>query len=107
MEVLDIDLKIPAISPPTIVMKMVFLMLKVLGCLRLMDDIYLGINITATIPIEIVDFIDVVLKLVKMEKVDICLKIKYNLPLAIVKQVLMLMGEVEICLIPATPPPTT
>ena len=47
------------------------------------------------------------IKLVMMEDVDIGLKIQATLPLATMKQMFMLVGEVDIGLRPATIPPIT
>ena len=49
MEVLDIGIKKSAICPPIIVMTMVFLMMKLLECLWVMEEVDLGLKIPATI----------------------------------------------------------
>ena len=49
MEVLNIGIKIQEIIPPTIVTMMVFLMMKVLKYLRVMEDGDIGILITSNI----------------------------------------------------------
>ena len=54
MEVLDIVLEIPYILPPTIVMSMVFMMMKVLKCLKVMLEVYIGLLKPETINITIV-----------------------------------------------------
>ena len=59
---------------------MVFLIMEVLECLWVMEDMDLGLKISATIPLTIVDFISVVIKVVTIEEVGICLKIPSSLP---------------------------
>ena len=48
-----------------------------------------------------------VIKVLKMLEVDIVIKIPDNIPPVIVDQELLLKGEVDISLIPATLPPIT
>ena len=79
MEVLDIGLKIPAIFHPTIVMAMVFLMMKVFTSLREIEDVDIGLLRPATTPTTTTEFII----LVKM--MDIGIKIPVTLPLTIVE----------------------
>ena len=50
MKVLDIGLKIPDIIPPTIVMTVVFLMMKLLKCLRVLKYLDIDILIADTLP---------------------------------------------------------
>ena len=88
MEFLYIVLEIPSIHPPTIIilikvimgdifivryllvlMMMVFLVMGVLECLWLMEEVVLSINKPSTLPLAIVDFILVVIKVVTMEEV--------------------------------------
>ena len=72
-----------------------------------MSDVNLCHKKTATLPIVIVDFILMVIKMVTMEEVDIGLNIPDKLPLAIMDQELMLTGEVDIGMRTATIPPVT
>ena len=53
MKVLDIGLETPDIIHPTIVMVMVFLMMKVLECLQVIEDVDKGLLIPANIPLII------------------------------------------------------
>ena len=64
----------------------------------MMVELDLGLKRLDTIPLEIMEFII----LVKMLEVDPGLKISENLTLTIADKELMLMGEVNIGLIPAT-----
>ena len=131
--VLDIDIEIPYIIPPTITTTMLFLMTKVLNFLRLMEDMDIYILITATFtlsimefiivtnmlevytcikrpanfPLVMVEFIKLMIKVVKMVEVDISLNILATLTIAIMDQYLMLMGEMDIGLIQATISPIT
>ena len=107
MEVLYIGIEMPSISPPTIIMTMVFLIMEVLKCLRMKEETDLGINRSATLPLAIVEFILILIGVVTMEEVDISLKRPATLPLAIVEQVLMVMGDVDIGIRPATLPKIT
>ena len=94
-----------------------------------MEDVYIGLFRPSTIPPEITEFIivvtildvDIVLKrpatvslvmvkfisLVLMVEVSIGLKRPSTIPLSIVDQELILTGEVDIGLTPATIPPIT
>ena len=63
---------------------MEFMMTKVLDCLRVTEDVDIGLLIPVTIPLEIVDFIAVTTKVVMMVEVDIGHKIPSNLTLTIV-----------------------
>ena len=56
-------------------------MMKVLDCLLLIEDVDLGLKKPATLPISIVEFITVVIKVVIMEEVDIGLKRPANIPI--------------------------
>ena len=84
MEVLDIGLERPYIFPATIVTTMVFMMAEVLECLRVMEELYLGLNIPVNIPLEIVDFIIMVIAVVITEEVNIGLKRPATLSLSII-----------------------
>ena len=81
MEVLDILLKRPAIILPTIVTMMVFLMIESLKCMRVKEDLDLDLLRKATLNIEIVEFITVMM----MVEVDIGLKRPSTLPPAILE----------------------
>ena len=65
-------------------MMMVFLMTEVLECLQVTEDMDIDIKITAALPLSIVEFIVMIIKLVAMEAVDIGLKRPDTIPLAIV-----------------------
>ena len=67
MEVLDICLKVPVISSPTIIMSMLFLMMELLDCFWVTEEVDLGHKRPGTLNLEIVEFIIVVVKEVKME----------------------------------------
>ena len=60
MEVLDINIKIPSIIFPTIVMAMVSLMMKFLKCLTVKENVDIGLLRPSTLTLVIVDFIIVV-----------------------------------------------
>ena len=92
MEFLDIGLNRPAIIPPAIVMTMVYLIMKVLECLQVMEDLDIGLLITYTLPLESVEFIMVVIEVVIMEDMDIGLKRPATLPFTIVYTFLMVTG---------------
>ena len=104
IEVLEIDIERPAILPLAIVTKMVFMIMKVLKCIRVMEDLDIYILIPATLPLSIMEFIIVV----KMVEVYTCLKRTANLPLVIVEFIKVLikvatMVEVDIGInIPST-----
>ena len=51
MELLDIGLEIPGTLPPTIVITMVSLMVEVLECLWLMEDVDIGLQRPAIHPL--------------------------------------------------------
>ena len=57
MEVLNIGLERPVIIPTTIIMTMVFLMIKVFECLWVMEGVDIGFLRPATLPLEIIGFI--------------------------------------------------
>ena len=82
MEVLDMDLKIPAIHPPTEIMTMVFLMVEVFECMRLMKEVNLGPKRPDTLPLTILEFIVMVIKVVVTEEVNICIKRPATIPLS-------------------------
>ena len=84
MKVLGIGIKRPAITPPTILTTMVFMMMEFLECLGVMEDMDLGLKWPATISLKITEFIIVVLKVVTTEEMDIFLKTPDTLPLTIV-----------------------
>ena len=77
MEVLDICLVRQAILPSTIVTAMVFQMMKVLKCVWVMSDVYIGLLRPATIHLTIDEFIIVV----TMIEVDLGLKRPATLPI--------------------------
>ena len=104
MEVLDIGLKRPAIRSLTIIMTMVFLIITVLEFLWVTEEVDLGLKRPANIPLVILDFNVVVIKLVMVEDVDFGLKRPSTLTFSIMEQVLMVMGEADICRIPVTLP---
>ena len=60
-EVLDIGIERTYICPPTILMMMVFITMKVLEYLQVMEGVDLGIKIPANLSIEIVEFIVVLI----------------------------------------------
>ena len=62
MKVLDIGLERPSIHPTTIVTMMVFMMAEVFKCMRVMEDMALGLRILAILPRASVEFIVVVIK---------------------------------------------
>ena len=70
-------------------------------------DVNIGLNRPATINIEIVEFIIVVIKVTMMVEVDIGFKRTSTIPLAIMEKMLMLPGDVDIGLRQATLPPIT
>ena len=133
MEVLDIGIERPAILPPTIVMKMLFTMMKLLKCTWVIEDMEIGIltpkniplsivefiilvemldmdiglNIPSNLPLKTVEFIILVIKVVTILYVDIDIKRPAALPLTIVEQEWMLKGKVDIGLITVTLPPIT
>ena len=107
MEVLDIGVNIPAIIPPTIIITLVFLMMEVLECLRVMEDMDLVLNRPATLTISIMEFIVVVIKVVIMDEVDIGIKRPATITLEIMDQVCMVLEDVDIGIIPATIPTIT
>ena len=110
-------------------MTVVFMMVKVLKYMRVMEDVAIGILRPVTIPIITSEFITVVtmvdvdvclnipatlslvivefIILVFMVKVELGIKRPANFPLAIADKELMLTGEVDIGLVPATLPPMT
>ena len=66
MEVLDISLKITDILLPIIVMTMLFIMMEVFECLWVTEDVDLGLNRSAILPLAIMEFIAVVIKVATM-----------------------------------------
>ena len=66
MEVLDIGLKRPAIINSTTLTTVVFMIMKVLECLRVTEDLDIGLLSPATLPLAIAEFIILVIKVVKM-----------------------------------------
>ena len=90
MEVFDIILERPAIILPTIVMMMLFLMMEVLECLRVMEDIDLCLNILVSLPFTVMSFIYMVIEVVMVEEVDIFLQRPATNPLKIMELVFML-----------------
>ena len=81
---MSISLKIPAISPPVILMMMVFLIVELLECVRLIEDMDLGLKRLATLPIAIMENFSMVIEVVIMEELDIGLNIPATFPLEIV-----------------------
>ena len=73
----------------------------------MMEDVAISLKRLASIIIATVEFIVMVNKAVMMGEVYIGLKIPATLPLEIMEQSLMLTGEVNKGLIPATIPPIT
>ena len=67
----------------------------------------IGLKRPATIPLEIVDFVIVVIKVVTMVDVDICLKRLATLTIKILEQEFMFPGDVDIGIRPFTLPPIT
>ena len=95
---MDIDILIPDNLPlSTMDFIIVVKMLKVYTCLKR----------KANIPIVIVEFIKVVIKMETMVEVDLGLNIPATLTLEIMDQELMWMGEVDIGLRPSTISPIT
>ena len=86
MQFLDIGLKRPEIIPPTNIMTMSFIIMKLLECLQVMKDVDIGILRPDTLPLTIMDFIIVVIKLVTMVEVYVGLKRQSTLPFAIMDQ---------------------
>ena len=76
-------------------------------CLQVMEEVDLGLKILANINLTIVEFIIVAIKVVTMVEVDIGLKRPATIPLAIVDQELMLIGEMDLGIIPENIPPIT
>ena len=119
----------PFILPPTIATTMVFLITKILKCLQVVEDVEIGLSRADIIPLAIADFIIVMIMvyiylglkkpdtitlaivefiiLVLTVELELGLNIPATLPLVIMEQELMLTGEVDIGLIPATLPPIT
>ena len=64
-------------------MMMVFLVVEVLKCMRLMEDMDLGLKRLATLPLAILDNISMVIEVVIMEEVDIGINIPATLNLII------------------------
>ena len=83
MEVLDIGLERPAIIPSTIVMMMVFIMMKILEYMRVMKDVDIGLLRPFTLIIATMEFIIVIIEVVTMVDVDKGIKIPSSLPLNI------------------------
>ena len=106
MEVLDIVLERPSIHPPTTIMMIIS------------DEGSLGVSVgdgkmdlslkrLPTIYMVVVEFIVVLIKLMTTEEVNIDLKTPATLLLSIMEEVLIMMGEVDIQLRPATLPHIT
>ena len=85
MEVLDIGIKRPVILPPTIIMIMVFMTMEVLDCILELYSPYLGLNISATLPLSIVEFIVKVIEVATMKDIDFGLMRPTTIPLSIVE----------------------
>ena len=78
---MDIGLNRPAIIPPTIVTTMEFLMMELLKCLWVMENVDRGLLRSATLPLAIADFITVVM----MVEVNLDLNRPATLPITIVE----------------------
>ena len=102
MELLDIALERPAIIFLTTIIMMVFMMMKVLECLSVMEDVDICLLRQTTIPLEVLEIIIVVIEVVMMLYVDMGLLRKATLPLLILDKELKLTGEVDMGLRPAT-----
>ena len=85
MELLDIGIKRPVILPPTIIMIMVFMTMEVLDCILVIEEVDLGLNISATLPISIVEFIVKVIEVATMKEIDFGLMRPTTIPLSIVE----------------------
>ena len=72
-----------------------------------MEGVDIGILRPVTLHISITEFIIAVIEVVTVVEADIGPKRSANIPLAIVDQLLMLMGELNICISPETLPTTT
>ena len=107
MKVLNIGLERPVIIPTTIIMTMVFLMIKVFECLWVMEGVDIGFLRPATLPLEIIGFIMVEIKVVMTVEVDIGINRSSTLPPSIAEKDLMLMGEVDIAPRPTNNPSIT
>ena len=66
--------------------------MEVLDCLQVMEDVDLGLKRPSTIPLTIVDFIFMVIKVAAMEEADIGINRLSTTPISSMKQVLMVMG---------------
>ena len=106
IEVIDISFKIPENFPPTIVITVVFLMIKFLEFLHVMEYVDLCLLIPSTFHLSIMEFIIVI----TMVEVGTVLKIPATLPLVILEFIIVvikvfIMVDVDIGLkIPATLP---
>ena len=69
-EALDIGIKRPGIHTPTIIMVMIFMIMKVLECLRVIEDVGIGLLTPDTLPLANTEFIIAV----TMLEVDIGIK---------------------------------
>ena len=107
MEFLDIGIDRPAILPPTILITMVFLMMELLNCLWVMEDVDIGLYMPSTLHLAIMEFIIVVIKVVTTIEFGIGIKRQATLPLIIMEKYLMFPVEVDIGLRTATRPPIT
>ena len=67
-----------------------------------MEEVDSGLKIPANLPLTIVDFIFVGIKVVMVEDVDFGIKRLCTITFSIVEKMLMVMREVDICLIPGT-----
>ena len=86
IEVYYTGLEISPNLPPIIAMEMVFIMMEVLECLIVKKDVDLGINRPATLPLEIVEFIIVLIEVMMTEDMDIGLNRSAIIILAIMGQ---------------------
>ena len=83
MKTLNNSFERPAIHPLAIIMNMVFLLMEFLECLQVLEEVDLFLKIPVTLPLAIVEFIIMVIKVVKMEEVGIGIKTPSTLPLEI------------------------
>ena len=81
------------------------MIMEVLECLQVTDDLNLGFERPSILTLKIMYFVVVAIKVVMMEEVGICLKRPYTPSIAILDHVLTVMGDVDIGLILANLPP--
>ena len=74
---------------------MVFLMMKVLECLRAMEEVYFGLKRPVIILLSTLEFIVTFFEEVTIEEVGFGLKIPDNIHLSIMEEVLVGIGEVD------------